>query len=202
MRERMERHIHTSFARVYGADVNHFLPTLIGLEGTEGEILGALGLAPGTNLHPFFLEQYLDAAVEQLLENYLDHPVARQDIVEVGNLAAGSPGAARLMIICLTAYLRGAGFGWVVFTAVPALRNAFLRLGIHLEELAPADGKRLGPDLKRWGSYYEQQPMVVATEVGQAFDQLRRYLEMEHALAIHELWHQAFAHGMKAGGMK
>ncbi len=202
LREKLENHIHGSFARAYGADINHFLPTLIGLEGAEGEMLGAMGLAPAAN-HPLFLEQYLDGPIEQVLERQLANPSPRSSIVELGNLAAGSPGAARLMIICLTAYLRGAGFDWVVFTAVPALCNAFLRMGLQLEDLVPADGQRLGPDLKRWGSYYDQQPVVAASNVRQAFERLQHHLEMEQALALfQELWQQALTQGERAGSRR
>jgi hypothetical protein len=61
----------------------------------------------------------------------------------------------------------------VVFTAVPALRNSFLSLGIPLVTLAAADGARLDAAARaEWGSYYEQSPQVIAVNVGAAFETL------------------------------
>ena len=47
----------------------------------------------------------------------------------MGNLATVSSGGARWLIIALTAYLQGAGYDWVVFTAVRSLRNSFEKPG-------------------------------------------------------------------------
>ena len=50
-----------------------------------------------------------------------------------------------------------------MFTAVPALRNASGKLGIHLEWLCPADKNRLDPAQQaEWGSYYDHNPQVMA----------------------------------------
>ena len=60
---------------------------------------------------------------------------------------------------------------WVVFTAVPALRNSFRRIGIPLVTLATADGNRLPAAARaEWGDYYEQAPAVTAVRVRSAFD--------------------------------
>jgi len=48
----------------------------------------------------------------------------------VGNLAADSPGAARLLIVALTDLLVALGFRWVTFTGTPPLLNSFQRLGL------------------------------------------------------------------------
>jgi hypothetical protein len=59
---------------------------------------------------------------------------------------------------------------WALFSAVPALRNNFLRLGIPMITLAPADPGRLsGNALANWGTYYDQQPQVTAVHVATAF---------------------------------
>lgn len=198
-RPKLERHIHARYARAYGADVRHFLPTLIGLETTDDRVVGAMGLCSAAR-QPLFLEQYLDNSVEAVLGARLGRELERGTIVELGNLAAGSPGAARWMIIALNAYLCGAGFRWVVFTAVPALRNAFRRLGIKLEELQPADGNRLGADKARWGSYYDHCPVVVAADVRRSFVTLRCALEMEQAMAVFRgLWEHALHQGARVG---
>ncbi len=199
-RQRLERHIHACYAHVYGADINHFLPTLIGLEGPDATVLGAMGVRAAAQ-ERLFLEHYLDRPAEQVLSERLGDAVDRSTLVELGNLAAGSPGAARILIIALSAYLRGAGFEWVVFTAVPAVRNAFRRLELDLLELAPADGARLGPDLARWGSYYAQQPVVVACNVPQSYQVLQRAMQVEQAMSVlRGLWQNALRQGVSYSG--
>jgi len=95
----------------------------------------------------------------------------RQDIAEVGNLVIARPGFARRLIIHLTSYLHAGGPAWVVFTAVPALRNSFLRLGIPLVTMAAADGGRLEHAARsEWGTYYGLAPQVTAVNVAAAFD--------------------------------
>lgn len=51
--------------------------------------------------------------------------------MEVGNLAAASPGAARLLIVALTDLLVALGYRWVTFTGTLGLLNSFQRLGPH-----------------------------------------------------------------------
>lgn len=199
-RQRLERHIHACYAHVYGADINHFLPTLISVERSDDSVLCAMGVRP-TALEPLFLEQYLDHPVEQVLGRCVGGVVDRSALVEVGNLAAGSPGAARILIVALSAYLRGAGFEWAVFTAVPAVRNAFVRMKLRLIELAVADGVRLGPDHAHWGSYYAQRPVVVACNVHHSYAQLRHAMQMEQAMAVPQgLWNNALFQGTRRAG--
>jgi hypothetical protein len=142
------------------------------------------------------LEHYLDAPVESYLSGVAGRPVDRDGVVELGNLAVAHPGAARWMIVALNAYLRGAGFSWVALTAVPALRNAFRRLGLPLTELAPARGEALGAERATWGSYYQTRPVVVAGDVEEGFARLERtlYLEQAHCL-LAGLWEHALATG-------
>jgi hypothetical protein len=198
-RAELESFIRTDFARVYGADVRHFMPHLMGLRGDDGTLLAALGFraASGGRL---FLEHYLDAPVETVLAE-AGRQVPRAGIVEVGNLAVSRAGGARWLITALTAYLEGARYQWVVFTGVPALINSFARMGIELLRLAPADRARLpADDQALWGSYYEAGPAVVAVAVAQAFDALTAWLDLprdRHRLA--PLWGRAYAAGLAVG---
>lgn len=199
-RQRLEQHIHACYAHVYEADINHFLPTLISVERSDGSVLCAMGVRPAAR-EPLFLEQYLDHPIEQVLGECIGSVVDRSALVELGNLAAGSPGAARILIVALSAYLRGAGFEWVVFTAVPAVRNTFVRMNLHLIELAMADGARLGPDLARWGNYYAQRPVVVACNVPRGYAQLHHAMQTEQSIAVPRgLWNRALFHGTQRAG--
>jgi hypothetical protein len=188
-REEVEQFIRARFSEAWGARVHHFLPRLMSLRDDDGRLLGALGLrpAPGSRL---FLEHYLDRPVEQALAAAAGQPVARTGLVEVGNLAVAAPGGGRWLITALTAYLHAAGASWAVFTCGPALRNAFLRLGVVLVDLGGADPASLPPgEADRWGRYYEQGPRVMAARVSQAHAALNALGETRRRLG--PLWRRA-----------
>jgi hypothetical protein len=190
-RSLLETHIHAAYARAYGADIQEFMPLLIGLESNDGRILGAMGLRLAAD-EGLLLEHYLELPIEQTLESRLGRPVERASIVELGNLAAGSPGAARLLVVALNAYLHAAGFDWVSFTAVPVLRNVFARMGLGLMELGSADASCLENSRNDWGSYYRQHPVVVAGDIEYGFGRLDRLIQAEqvHSL-LSRLWRDA-----------
>lgn len=198
-RTQAERFIHRCFAEAYGADVRHFMPMLLSLRDAGGELQGVLGFRPAV-AGRLFLEQYLDVGIEAALAARLRRVVARDSIMEVGNLATTLPGGARWLIAALTAYLKGAGFRWAVFTAVPALGNSFARLGIELATLSPADKTRLAPaEQALWGRYYDTGPIVVAANVQQSFDALCLYLGgAQEAARMRPLWDHALAAGRAA----
>lgn len=181
-RTEVERFIHHRFQQAYGADVRHFMPTLMSLRNDDGELLGALGLRAAKD-ERLFLEQYLDRPVEQLLSAKTNRPLDRDGIVEVGNLAVMAAGGGRWLITALTAYLQASQGKWVVFTAGPVLCNAFHRMGMHPIELGVADPARLTAEERTaWGSYYEQEPHVMAGRVEYGFRILQRLLEAESML--------------------
>jgi hypothetical protein len=170
-RPQVEDFIRRRFLRAYRARLSRLMPALMALY-RGAEIAAACGLrhAAGEKL---FLETYLDDPVEDVLSASAGTRVDRHDILEVGNLAVARAGYARRLIIHLTHHLHAGGPGWVVFTAVPALRNSFLSLGIPLIMLAAADGARLDATARaEWGSYYEKSPQVTAVNVGAAFETL------------------------------
>lgn len=199
-RSRLEDHIHATYARAYGADITDFMPTLIALESGDGDLHAVLGLrAAGSE--PLFLEAYLDRPIERTIAMHHGGHVERARVVELGNLAAGSPGSARLLVMALNAYLQGAGFEWVCFTAVPALRNVFRRLDLGLLELAPADPQRLGVGARQWGRYYDTHPTVVAGDVRYGFRRLEALMTGEYIQSmIWGLWRQALLLGCRRTG--
>lgn len=157
-----------TFARRYGARIRQFMPQLMGLRSASGELLAACGLRPATT-EPLFLETYLDVPLEAQLRSRLGFDLPRAAIVEVGNLAVTHDGYAPRLIAELTVHLRHSPRQWVAFTAVPVLRNAFLRLGIPLLPIAPAPCSRLTPaEREDWGTYYDVRPQVMAVSVSDA----------------------------------
>ena len=163
-RSALEQFIAQVFEKTYGARVQHFAQVLMGLRGKNGEWLAAFGYTPATG-HPLFIENYGGGCVEQQISSKLDTLVKRDQVVEVGNLAASSGGAARMLITRATQYLYEAGFTWVVFTATRSLLNSFSRLDLRPILLATADPARLPDQGRSWGRYYEKHPQIMAGSI-------------------------------------
>ncbi len=168
-----EAYIREVFARNYGARVASFAPDLALLE-RNGGIAAAAGWR-GADAGPLYLERYLDAPVERHVSELAGDPVARGNIVEVGNLAADSRGAGAGMILAMAAHLDALGFEWVVFTATRELIGLFTRLSLPPLALASADPSRLGDAAGDWGSYYQTRPVVVAGRIRQAAERIQRH---------------------------
>lgn len=163
-RRAFEDFIAERFQRAYGARLTHFLPHLLGVRDGLGRWQAAAGYA-AAGAQTLFLEQYFDRPVEQALGAAVGRPVARGSIVEVGNLAAISAGMARALIPQLARHLHRMGYRWVAFTATRALRNSFQRLGLAPLPIAAADRTRLADRGVSWGSYYDQDPLVMAGKI-------------------------------------
>lgn len=160
----VENFIAQVFEKTYGAQVTHFAQVLLGLRGKDGEWQAAFGYTPATQSR-LFVENYGGGSVEQQISNKLDTLVKRDQVVEVGNLASSSVGAARLLIALATQYLYEAGFTWVTFTATRSLLNSFSRLDLRPILLATADPARLPDQGRSWGSYYEKNPQIMAGSI-------------------------------------
>ena len=199
-RDELELFVRDIFMRQHGAEVRHFLPYLMGLRN-EGTLCAVLGFGPA-GAGEMFLEQYLEQPMEQVLAAALQRPVLRQGVMEVGNLAVSSAGGARSLITALTAYLRGAGHEWAVFTSGRGLQNSFSRMGIDLYALAPALPERLRDGAAHWGRYYDQHPLVCAAEVAQSHAALQQRMQRGPSAPLQDsVWRRAFAagHGMRMG---
>lgn len=186
--ERMEAEnfVRNSFRAHYGAQIEHFLPSLMTLRNDAGRLLAVLGLR-NPEADRLFLEHYLDRPIEQQLGAAIGCQVERDKLIEVGNFAVATAGGGRWLITALTALLHAAGRSWAVFTCGPILKNAFDRLGIELIDLSIADPCRLPPaESARWGSYYASKPRVMAANVPQSHRILSSLFEKECALSL--LW--------------
>ena len=171
-RAEIENFIHECFAAAHGACISQFMPRLFSLRAKSGDLIAAFGLRAAADSR-LFLETYLERPVEDVLQARLGQAIRREEIIEVGNLSALYPGAARWLIVALTARLRSEGYKWVVFTGTTALRNGFSRLGLCPVELGAATLQHL-PSQERadWGRYYEHVPMVMAGDIDYGFHAL------------------------------
>lgn len=173
-RIRVSDFIQERFIAMHEAKVRQFMPTLLWMKDSDGRPVAACGLR-GADNGPLFLEHYLGESVEQRLSALIGVSIPRAAIVEVGNLAIAYPGSARGLIAALTAFLTDSDFDWVVFTGVPALRNAFARSGIVLTPLGEALLEALPVDQRTdWGRYYENGAQVCAVSIEAAAAALRR----------------------------
>ena len=159
-----EEFVAAQFQHAYGARIVHFSPYLLGVRDALARFRAAAGYTSADS-RTLFLEQYLGAPIEAELGRLRGHPIRRESIAEVGNLAARSAGMARVLIPLLACYLHKLRYEWVVFTATRGVRNTFARLGLYPLAIARADPTRLADRDAAWGSYYANDPIVMAGKI-------------------------------------
>lgn len=161
-RTEVERFIAAVFNRVYGAQIDHFMPDLVALRDSNGILMAAFGLRHASKA-PLFLEQYIDVPIEQLLTQRLGRQIARAEITCIGNLAVANPHNASVLITHVIQHSLSLGLPWGVATAHHSLQNGLVKAGRDLYPLALADPDRLPAEARqKWGSYYRRVPQIVA----------------------------------------
>lgn len=161
-RAEVEAFIHEVFKRAYGANITQFMPTLIALRDQNGVLMAAFGMRDAAQ-GPLFLERYLDAPVEQVFSRHFNQPIARDEITEIGNLAVANPRNAGILIAHVIQQSLDMGVKWCVATAHHSLQNGLIKGGRDVYALHTADKNRLSlAEQAAWGSYYDNQPQVVA----------------------------------------
>lgn len=176
LRPSAEHFVRKVFQAAYHARPGRLYPSLLSISQGSGQFAAIAGIRPAGG-ETLFSEYYLEQPVEQLLGT------PRSGIAEIGNLAPASTGQARWLICAVSAFLIGAGFSHVVFTAVPKLRNAFRRMGLPLTELAKADILCLPPAQRaEWGSYYQHAPAVFAGDIDAGTGALLALIRSDSAL--------------------
>ena len=168
-RHHVESYVAQRYQISFGARVDHCMPWLLSLE-CLGDLSGVAGMQIADE-NPLFLEQYLDVPVEQLMNQVPGKSVARNSIVEIGNLVAEKRGVSHLLFLLFTSVLLRAGYEHIVFTATRALRNNLTNVGFALEQLQKVDTTTLDPaTIRQWGNYYRTDPMVVTGSLAAAGD--------------------------------
>ena len=159
-RAEVEDFIRSVYRQRFGAHPPQLMSHLLAFRDADGSLSAAVGLRCAFE-GPLFVERYLGERVEQRLGQQLGIAPARSEIVEIGNFAAHSAGAARALILALIPLLRDAGLRWTLFVATRQLRNAFQRLGLVPRFLCAASAQALGEEGEAWGRYYEAAPEVL-----------------------------------------
>ncbi len=162
-RRQIEQFIAERFQAAHGACVQQFMPLLVTLETAAGEVRAVAGIRSAQR-DALFLEHYLAAPVERVIATRLGVESRRQDVVEVGNLAAVKPGFGRYLFAALTDLLRAWNFRWLACTGIASVLNVFRRLGMDPVCVAPALPEKI-PGAAQWGSYYDKQPQVMVGEI-------------------------------------
>lgn len=148
------------YHRVYGAAIREHYPDICFRTDDAGSVIAAAGVRRASE-GQLFLEQYLDAPVEDIIQRHTDKAVTRAEIVEIGNLVSSQVGQCRGFFDLLCTELHDLGFQYAVATATRPLRRIFKYAGFESRFLATADPTRLPDSGAHWGSYYAADPHVV-----------------------------------------
>ena len=158
----VEHFIRDIFASTYQATITHFMPILVALRDADSSLMAAFGMRHAAQ-EPLFLEQYLDTPIEYLLSSQLNKTITRDEITEIGNLAVANPRNAGILIAHVIQQSLDMQVKWCVATAHRSLQNGLIKGGRDVFALHAADvGKLPKNEQALWGSYYDNQPQIVA----------------------------------------
>ena len=158
-RAAIESYIRERFATVHKAEVDHFLPNIISLR-CGGEYSAAVGLSPASS-GTLFVEQYLSKPVEQVISEKIGVDVAREQIVEIGNLVSTWKGSSLLLFIVIGEVMERLGYQYVIFTGTREVKALLGRLRYSPVVLADANPAVLPDGGSSWGTYYTNKPQVM-----------------------------------------
>lgn len=171
-RAEAEALIHSRYQSIHGATVGTCMPHLYAISAPDEGIAGAVGIRM-MEQKGGLVERYLDHPIELLLKDLTDQPINREDLVEVGNLAAANIPVAVLLIAFLFEECSRLGRSHAVFTGTHAVRLALRRAKVPHQIIQPADPNRLGADKDEWGRYYECDPHIIVVDVAAGLARIR-----------------------------
>ncbi|MFC4161230.1 thermostable hemolysin [Chitinimonas lacunae] len=123
-----------------------------------GRLLACAGLT-FADTGPLFSECYLDLPVEQVARARLGVGYRREQIVEVGNLVACDPIAARLVVRMVPILAGSLGARLLFCTVTDRVRGLLNACRLPFVPVCAAAAERVG-DPARWGRYYERAPQT------------------------------------------
>jgi hypothetical protein len=178
-RNQLEQAIARKFQSTFGAQIMQFLPYLLRLKISD-ELGAVVGVRAARN-DTLFLEQYIDRPVEQIAAQAYATPIDRDQVVEIGNLAADLQGTSYVLFAVLATVLNQAGFRWVTCTATPQVEAMLTKMRFSYRTIGSADATRLDDDSADWGAYYDSRPSVI---VGDLRDATRRIMSNPKTSAL------------------
>lgn len=181
-RDEVEIYIRDRFWEVHHAHINHFLPSIISLR-CGGVYSAAVGLAPAGD-GKLFSETYLSGPVDQVISGRLGVEVARNQIVEIGNLVSTWKGSSLLLFIVIAELIERLGYQWLVFTATAEVRRLLAHLHYSPIVLTEATPQVLPDGGASWGDYYANQPQVMCGDIRPAITRARKNSMYRATLAV------------------
>lgn len=187
-RHTLQQFIASGFARHYQANVQHFMPHLLGVLLSEQwqAVLGIRFASEGQ----LFTEQYLPLTAEHTLQQH-GFNCQREDIAEIGHLYAQNRQALMQLFVLMVQALYQLGVKHLLFSATSDLKRLLRRHGIALKELVAANPECLGGKAKAWGSYYQSKPEVCLLSVAQASERIQDDSRLQQLIFRH--WPQLHA---------
>ena len=181
-----EQFVAEIFQQAWGARVSGFLPWLCSLyQPGCGQPEAALGLRPAAS-EMLFCEQYLDEPLLAVPARLHGKACGREDIMELGNLAASCAGRGALLYLLATQAAHRAGVRYLLFAANRAVRLSILRSGFTPLVVGPADPARLGERAREWGRYYDGNPVVMLGDMALTDRQARQRQEASPLLVHYD----------------
>lgn len=159
VRRRVEQRIREAYGQHFGACITGFMTRFACYEHESGAT-GVIGVRRAAE-ERLFLERYLVRSIEDTIGEVCGRPVARDAIAEVGQFVVDDPRIAADFFHDLVPLLVGQGFDWVCFTGTHKVRAILRRIGFHGLAVARGDASVAADGGDHWGSYYENEPLVI-----------------------------------------
>jgi hypothetical protein len=163
-RKELERFIAENYKKMHQAEISYFADNLFGCHDGE-QFMASLGITFLVDRHHGFIEEYLDEPAEQAIAKIYKQPIAREQIVELGNLSSVVPGSTRRVIEKISPELKKRNVNWAIFAINVPVLNAFHKAGLEPKFICEAKHAKLKDQKTNWGSYYETKPGVYCIEV-------------------------------------
>ncbi len=188
-RDRVEQFIERRYEECYGSVIQRHYPTLMSVRDENDRIIAAVGTRLAAD-EKLYLESYLGQPIETALFTATGNFVARDRIVEIGNLVSAGKGASVFLFVALAAYLRHQRLDYAAVTATKSLRRSFSLFGLGSIEVAAARPEVLTDGGACWGSYYTREPKVLVGAISSGFQRLEAYLPHAHNSDLARLFAQ------------
>jgi hypothetical protein len=177
-RKMLEDRVRSGFGTHFGACIAGFMRQLTAYRHASGAT-GVIGIRSAAD-ESLYLENYLEEPVERIISRLAGCPVGRCRIVEVGQFVVDDREIVVDFFLDLVPFLRSLGFDWICFTGTDRIRAILARMGLQGYPVAPATAERVNHLGDRWGTYYDNDPVVT---IGSLSDPAGRWLE-GHADAL------------------
>ena len=156
----VRRRFEATFEAVTAAQPDSFLVAYEArtADAANHRVLACAGITVGRD-RPFFCERYLPAPAEEVVSAHLGRSCPREEIMEVGQMASDSPGAAGALLGVLPVFAWECGMRYAVMTVTEQLGQVLARCGYLFEPIVEARREQLPvEEQEKWGRYYDAGP--------------------------------------------